>query len=184
VAIVPILLGDKEKVLEVCRDLHQKLVLACVRVRLDTGDERPGAKFYRWEMKGVPIRLEVGPRDIEKGSVTLARRDGVKKAVPLDDLLPAIAREANQLQASLYDKARQFMEDRIQEAASVKEAWEQAQQGVALVAWCGSEDCGHRLEEQVEANMLGEPQGFEAAEAPCAICGQKTVKRTYMARQY
>jgi prolyl-tRNA synthetase len=183
VVIVPILLGNKEKVLEACRELHQRLVLACVRVRLDTGDERPGAKFYRWEMKGVPIRLEVGPRDIEKGSVTLVRRDGVKKAVPLDDLLPAIAREANQLSASLYDKARQFMEDRVSEAAGVKEAREQAQQGVALVAWCGSEDCGHQLEEQVEANMLGEPSGLEAT-APCAICGQKTVKRTYMARQY
>jgi prolyl-tRNA synthetase len=184
VVIIPILLGDKEKVLEACRDLHQRLVLACVRVRLDTGDERPGAKFYRWEMKGVPIRLEVGPRDIEKRAVTLVRRDGVKKVVPMDDLLPAIAREANQLQESLYDRARQFMEDRIGDAARVEEAKEQAQQGVALVVWCGSEDCGHQLEDLVEANMLGEPSGLEATEAQCAICGQKTERRTYMARQY
>jgi prolyl-tRNA synthetase len=184
VVIIPILLGDKEKVLEACRDLHQRLVLACVRVRLDTGDERPGAKFYRWELKGVPIRLEVGPRDIEKRAVTLVRRDGVKKAVPLDGLLPAMAREANQLQESLYDKARQFMVDRIGEAAEVREAKEQAQQGVALVPWCGSEECGHQLEDLVEANMLGEPSGLEATEAQCAICGQKTVRRTYMARQY
>src|SRR5512136_515669 len=61
VAIVPILLGDKEKVLEVCKDLEQKLREAGLRVQLDTSDERPGAKFYTWEMKGVPIRLEVGP---------------------------------------------------------------------------------------------------------------------------
>jgi prolyl-tRNA synthetase len=184
VVIIPILLGDKEMVLEACRDLHQRLVAACVRVRLDTGDERPGAKFYRWEMKGVPIRLEVGPRDIEKGAATLVRRDGAKKAVPLEDLLPALAREANQLQSSLYNKALQFMEERISEVADVREAWEQVQRGVALVAWCGSEECGHQLEDQVEANMLGEPSGLEATVASCAICGQKTVKRTYMARQY
>jgi prolyl-tRNA synthetase len=184
VVIIPILLGDKEKVLQVCRDLQSKLILACVRVRLDIGDERPGAKFYRWEMKGVPIRLEVGPRDIEKGAVTLVRRDGVKKAVPLEDLLPSIASEANQLQESLYNKASKLMEDRVREVSDVKEAWEQAQQGVALVAWCGSEDCGHQLEDQVEANMLGEPQGLEATARPCAICGVETANRTYMARQY
>src|SRR5512136_1184915 len=86
IVIVPILLGDKEKVLEVCKDLEQKLREAGLRVQLDTSDERPGAKFYTWEMKGVPIRLEVGPRDIEKGVVTLVRRDKVKKTVPMDGL--------------------------------------------------------------------------------------------------
>ena len=90
VVIVPILLGDKEKVLAVCRELQSKLSAARVRVQLDTSDERPGAKFYKWEMKGVPIRLEVGPRDIEKGVVTLARRDGAKKAVPMEGLVDAI----------------------------------------------------------------------------------------------
>ena len=90
VVIVPILLGDKEKVLAVCRELQSKLSAAHVRVQLDTSDERPGAKFYKWEMKGVPIRLEVGPRDIEKGVVTLARRDGAKKAVPMEGLVDAI----------------------------------------------------------------------------------------------
>ena len=88
VVIVPILLGDKEKVLEVCQESAEPaLAAAGVRVQLDTSDERPGAKFYKWEMKGVPIRLEVGPRDIEKGVVTLVRRDGIKKAVPMEGLV-------------------------------------------------------------------------------------------------
>lgn len=184
VVIVPILLGDKEKVLETAENLRQALAQACVRVKLDTTDERPGAKFYKWEMKGVPIRLEVGPRDVQKGVVTLVRRDGVKKAVPMNDLLSAIASEANELQAALYEKAEQFMKSKIREVVSIEEAKAQTQAGVAIVPWCGSEECGHQLENQVEANMLGEPQYQTFPEAACAVCGAKTTKRTYMARQY
>jgi prolyl-tRNA synthetase len=184
IVIVPILLGDKENVLETARDLSNVLAGACVRVRLDAGDERPGAKFYKWEMKGVPIRLEVGPRDIEKGVVTIARRDGIKKVVPMNDLLSAIAGEANELQAALWDRAEKFMESRICEVTGIIEAKDQTQQGVAIVPWCGSEECGHVLEDKVEANMLGEPQFRTFQEAACAVCGTETTKRTYMARQY
>ena len=184
VVIVPILLGDKEKVLEVSRNLQLQLAAACVRVQLDTSDERPGAKFYKWEMKGVPIRLEVGPRDIEKGVVTLARRDGLKKAVSMDGLGEALRREAEELQAALYSRAEQFMKSRIKEVTSIGEAKLQTQAGVALVPWCGSEECGHQLEDQGEANMLGEPQYQSFPEAYCAVCGKKSTGRTYMARQY
>ena len=184
VVIVPILLGDKEKVLEVSRNLQLQLAAACVRVQLDTSDERPGAKFYKWEMKGVPIRLEVGPRDIEKGVVTLARRDGLKKAVSMDGLVEALRREAEELQAALYSRAEQFMKSRIKEVTSIGEAKAQTQAGVALVPWCGSEECGHQLEDQGEANMLGEPQYQSFPEAYCAVCGKKSTGRTYMARQY
>ncbi len=122
VAIVPILLGDKELVLATCRSLQQTLAAAGVRVQLDTSDERPGAKFYKWEMKGVPIRLEVGPRDIEKGVVTLVRRDGVKKTVPMEGLVEALGSEAEELQASLYSRAEAFMKSKVKEVASIGEA--------------------------------------------------------------
>lgn len=184
VVIIPILLGDKEKVLDVCRSLQKTLADACVRVQMDTADERPGAKYYKWEMKGVPIRLEVGPRDIEKGVVTLVRRDGVKRAVPMSDLLTAVASEANDLWAALYDRAKAFMDRKIKEVASINEAKEQTLQGVAIVPWCGDEECGHQLEDQVEANMLGEPQYQTFPDEACAVCGKVSKGRTYMARQY
>jgi prolyl-tRNA synthetase len=184
VVIVPILLGDKEKVLAVCRELQSKLSAACIRVQLDTSDERPGAKFYKWEMKGVPIRLEVGPRDIEKGVVTLARRDGAKKAVPMDGLVDAVSKEAEELQTALYTKAKDLHEAKIKEVTSIEEAKAQMQVGVALVPWCGEVDCGHQLEDQVEANMLGEPQYVSLPEAACAVCGKISPGRTYMAKQY
>ena len=184
VVIVPILLGDKEKVLAVCRQLQSELSAARLRVQLDTSDERPGAKFYKWEMKGVPIRLEVGPRDIEKGVVTLARRDGAKKAVPMEGLVDAINKEAEELQAALYAKAANLHDALVKEVAGIEEAKAQTQVGVALVPWCGSVECGHQLEDQVEANMLGEPQYQSFPEAACAVCGKKSAVRTYMARQY
>lgn len=184
VAIVPILLGDKEKVLAVCRELQDKLASERIRVQLDTSDERPGAKFYKWEMKGVPIRLEVGPRDVEKGAVTLVRRDGAKKTVPMEGLFQAIVAEADELQAALYDRAIKIHEARVKEVSSVEEARAQTEVGVALVPWCGEVDCGHQLEDRVEANMLGEPQYQSFPEAACAVCGKKSVGRTYMARQY
>ena len=184
VVIVPILLGDKEKVLEVSRNLESLLATAHIRVKLDTSDERPGAKFYKWEMLGVPIRLEVGPRDIEKGVVTLVRRDGIKKAVPMEGLKDAILKEADELQTALYAMAGQFSEGKVKGVVSIDEARSQTEVGVALVPWCGDVDCGHQLETQVEANMLGEPQYQSFTDAACAVCGKLTGKRTYMARQY
>jgi prolyl-tRNA synthetase len=184
VVIVPILLGDKEKVLEVSRNLESLLAAAHIRVKLDTSDERPGAKFYKWEMLGVPIRLEVGPRDIEKGVVTLVRRDGIKKAVPMEGLKDAILKEADELQTALYAMASQFSEGKVRGVISIDEAKTQAEVGVAMVPWCGEVDCGHQLETQVEANMLGEPQYLSYPEAACVVCGKLTDKRTYMARQY
>jgi prolyl-tRNA synthetase len=153
-------------------------------VKLDTSDERPGAKFYKWEMKGVPIRLEVGPRDIENGVVTLVRRDGAKKAVPVVGLVDAINKEAEEQQIALYTKATNLHDAKVKEVASIEEARVQTQVGVALVPWCGEVDCGHQLENQVEANMLGEPQYQIFPEAACAVCGKKSTGRTYMARQY
>ena len=160
------------------------LASAGVRVRLDTSDERPGAKFYKWEMKGVPLRLEVGPRDIDKGVVTLARRDGVKKAVPMEGLVESLQKEAEELQSAIFAKARQFAESKVKEVPTIAEAKQQTEAGVALVPWCGAVDCGHQLEDQVGANMLGAPQYQTFPEAACAVCGKKSTGRTYMAHQY
>ncbi len=158
VVIVPILLGDKEKVLEVCRDLLRILQQAGIRVELDTSDERPGAKFYKWEMKGVPIRLEVGPRDIEKGVVTVVRRDAEKLTLPREGLAQALVREAERLQAALYQRAEAFANSRIREVASIDEARAQTEAGVALVPWCEKEECGHQLEDLVEAKRMREDE--------------------------
>jgi len=184
VVIVPIIFGERAPIVDVCRNLEKQLKEACIRVAVDESDDRPGAKFYRWEMRGVPIRLEVGPRDIKNNVATLVRRDGVKKTVPMESLVECILKESQELQAVLSERAVKFMDSKIKDVFTIDEAKEQTQVGVARVAWCGSVDCGHELEDQVGANMLGEPRNALEREASCMICGKETLGSTYMARQY
>ena len=185
VIIVPILFKEKEKTLEVCSEIQKKLAAAGIRVKVDESDERPGAKFYKWELKGVPFRIEIGPRDIKQGVVVLARRDGKKLTVPMEELLDSIFKEAEDLHNAMQDKAQEFMESKIKDCSSIEEAKEQTQVGVARMGWCGSEDCGHRLEDEIGAAMLGEPwNSSETFEGECLICGAKTDKCVLVARQY
>jgi len=116
--------------------------------------------------------------------VTLVRRDGAKKTVPIDGLILEIVEEGKSFNLVLFDRARLFNESKIMEVSTIEEAIAQTQAGVALVPWCGKVDCGHQLEDRVEANMLGEPQYQIFPEAACAVCGKKSEGRTYMARQY
>jgi prolyl-tRNA synthetase len=188
VVVVPIIFAEKERVLELCRSYQKRISDAGIRVRLDESDDRPGAKFYRWELSGVPIRIEVGPRDMERGAVTLVRRDGRKIAVPKDELIAAILAEANDLQLVLAEKAKKFMESLIRDCYTVDEARDQIRVGIAKVAWCGSEDCGHKLEDEIGASILGVPEGSnedcKSAGGGCIICGMDTGICAFMARQY
>ncbi len=185
VVIVPILFKEKEKTLEVCSEIQKKLAAAGIRVKVDESDERPGAKFYKWELKGVPFRIEIGPRDIKQGVVVLARRDGKKRTVLMGELLDSIFEEAKDLHNLMQDKAQEFMKSKIKDCRSIEEAKEQTQIGVARMGWCGSEDCGHQLEDEIGAAMLGEPwNSSETFEGECLICGAKTDKCTLVARQY
>ena len=185
VVIVPILFKEKEKTLEVCSEIQKKLAAAGIRVKVDESDERPGAKFYKWELKGVPFRIEIGPRDIKQGVVVLARRDGKKRTVVMGELLDSIFEEAKDLHNLMQDKAQEFMKSKIKDCRSIEEAKEQTQIGVARMGWCGSEDCGHQLEDEIGAAMLGEPwNSSETFEGECLICGAKTDKCTLVARQY
>jgi len=185
VVIVPILFKDKERTLEVSREIKAKLAEAGTRVAIDESDERPGAKFYKWEMKGVPIRIEIGPRDIEKGVAVLARRDGKKLTVPLDGLLSSIQAEAADLTEAMLTKAQAFLASKVKDCETVEEAREQTAAGVARVGWCGSEECGHWIEDEVGAAVLGEPwRSAEKHERSCIVCGAKTERCALLARQY
>jgi prolyl-tRNA synthetase len=185
VVIVPIVFKDKEAIVDLCRSYQKRISDAGIRVELDDSDDRPGAKFYKWELQGVPIRIEIGPRDMERGVVTLVRRDGEKMTVPQDEIIASILMQADDLQSQLANKARKFMESRIQDCSSMEGARDQIKSGVARVAWCGSEGCGHTIEDEVGASMLGEPWGSDARfEGNCLVCGKETQRCALMAKQY
>lgn len=185
VIIVPILFKDKEKTLQVCQEIQNKLLDAGIRVKVDDSDERPGAKFYKWELRGVPLRIEIGPRDIQNGVAILARRDGEKNSVPMNELVETILKEAEDLYQSIYNKAQNFMNERVKDCSTVEEAKKQIEMGIARVGWCGSEDCGYQLEEQVDASVLGEPWNSKTSfHGRCLVCGAETENCALMSRQY
>src|SRR5437868_7767857 len=123
VVIVPIGRDNwRETVLPRAQDIHRELVAAGIRVTLDEREERPGWKFAEWELRGVPLRVEIGPKDIEKSAVLVARRDTREKAsLPMDGLAQRIVQLLDEVQANLHQRARQFREEHPQRAGNYAE---------------------------------------------------------------
>ena len=145
VIIVPIYKTDEERaaVLEVARKTRDALAAAGVRVRVDEREgTSPGFKFNDWEMRGVPLRIEIGPKDVAKGSVVLARRDKPgregKSFVPQEGLADAVRTLLDGIQTALLERARSFRDAHTREPADYEEFKAAVETGLALAFWCGS----------------------------------------------
>ena len=183
VVIIPILFGSGKEILHACKHVREMLVDAGFRVVLDDSDERPGAKYYKWEMKGVPLRVEIGPRDMERGEVTLVRRDTFEReTVPLSKLSKVIEDELGAIHANLYERARQSFDSRIADCKTLDEVKIAIRKGMAKISWCGGEECGMKMEDAVDADMLGELA--KTKKGKCPICNKETDKVVLMARAY
>lgn len=184
--VIPILYGGSPGVLEACRRATQELKKAGIRAVLDDSDLRPGAKYYKWEMKGVPIRIEIGPQDIKKDSAVLARRDtGKKEQVPLNRVVEEVKVRFEAIHASLYAKAEKTLEEHIFECKTLDEIREKVREGIVRIAWCGDQECGLKIEEAVGAGILGIPQDdLGKGTGNCVLCGRKTETMVIMARTY
>jgi len=183
VVIVPILAkGSQEKVAEAARALKAEVKALGYRVHLDERDIRPGNKFYDWELKGVPLRMELGMRDMEKGAVMLARRDnGEKTQVERSALADALASAMQAIAANLLEKASARMASFITPIRLIDEA---EGDKIFKMGWCGSEDCGHEVEDRAELTILGTPVPEEEPAGECAACGAPAKHVIYAARTY
>ncbi|MDI6639820.1 MAG: proline--tRNA ligase [Methanocellales archaeon] len=181
IIIIPIMskgkdaLGACKRILDMLKDVY--------RVVLDDSQERPGAKYYKWEMKGVPLRVEIGPRDMERGEVTLVRRDTFEReTVAISKLNDAIEDKLGAIHANLYERARQSFDSRIVDCKTLDEAKTAIHKGMAKISWCGEEECGLCMEDRTGGDILGELAKTKRGE--CPICGKKTDKVVLMARAY
>lgn len=139
------------------------------RVHLDQRELRPGAKFFEWERKGVPLRLEIGSRDIERGEVVAVRRDtGQKVALKRDAVAIGVADLLGRIQADLYSRAEAEILKQLKE---VKDLGKVPQAKILRMAWCGRKECGMELEKALDMSLLGVPQGVEGARGKCVRCG-------------
>ncbi|HUK38225.1 MAG TPA: proline--tRNA ligase [Methanomicrobiales archaeon] len=185
--IIPIIVGKrKDEVIGAARRLKDELSAAGYRVEIDEREMRPGAKYYHWEMRGVPLRLEIGPRDLDRGVVTLVTRLGEKAEAPRDALVPSVGKTLSALGKTLFDRADSSMRSRIAVPRTMEEAKAAAQKGVAVVSWCQARECADLLEQETGGSILGTDvggNGLPEIAKNCIVCGKEGVP-TLLARTF
>lgn len=195
VVIVPIFkAGNREQVVSRARELFAQLKAAGIRVHLDDRDQySPGWKFNQYEMKGVPLRLELGPKDIEKGQCVLARRDTREKEfTPLDNLTGRVTELLRTIQKDMLERARKFRDDNTRQVADFEQFKRviETERGFIFAPWCGSGDCELKIKEQTKATIRCLPltETNELYPAPegksCIQCGASARHEVFFARSY
>ncbi len=190
VVVVPIYRSEEERasVLEVVNRLGDDLHGRGVRVRIDDRDQyRPGYKFSEWELKGVPLRIEVGPKDVAAGQAVVAERvSGAKEARPLATIADEIVGMLHEVQSSLHADALDFRRSHTHEAASYDElsSGMEAEGGFWEGPWCGELSCEEKVTVETKATVRYLPLDREDPDGPCLVCGKPGTERATWARAY
>ena len=184
IVIVPILVkGKQEMVMAEAKQLRDKLLGRGYRVHLDDRDMRPGAKYYDWELKGVPLRIELGPRDIADRKVVVVRRDTGKKAfVKRGVLWLHIQENLKGIERSLLKKAEERIFTGITEIGTIEEG--KGKTGILKMHWCGAEECAREVEVGLEFTILGTPYAEQRDHGRCIHCRKKTDTVVFAAKTY
>jgi prolyl-tRNA synthetase len=188
VVVVPIGRDDwRQTVLPHAEAILRDLLAAGIRATLDERDERPGWKFAEWELRGVPLRLEIGPKDIEKAQVLLARRDTREKlAVPVAGLSEAIVKLLDDVQQTLLDRARAFREERTHRAESYDEFKRlmEGRPGFVIARWCGRASCEAQIKTDTQATIRNLPIGAARPAGGCVRCEAAAESEAWFAKAY
>jgi prolyl-tRNA synthetase len=187
VVIIPILgKNSKEDVSAAAAKMKADLEAAGIRTKLDDRDDRPGSKYYDWEIKGVPLRLELGARDIENNVVTFARRDtGEKGTIDYGKLVPGVKLILDEIMKSMSEKAWKFQKDAVTDLKSIEDIpkdEEDTKLRIYRFGWCGCPECGHKFEDDNDIKILGTPYIPEEYKGKCIVCGKETDTPAYAAR--
>ena len=183
--IVPVA-AHKGGVMEKCAEIYDQLRAAGIRVKLDDRDTlSPGFKFNDWELKGVPVRVEIGPRDVENGQCVVFRRDTYEKqTVALTELSAMLPGLLEDIQHNMYALADAFRRTRITDAHNMEELTRAVDGGFARAMWCGDRACEDRIKELTAASSRNMPFDQTPIGDTCVCCGKKADKLIYFARAY
>jgi prolyl-tRNA synthetase len=191
VVMVPIYKNDAERgpVMEAVEQTRRALIAADVRVKLDDRDGlTPGFKFNDWELRGVPLRLEIGPKDVAKGTVALARRDMPGKAgksfVPAAGIAEAVSVALRDIHTSLYERALAFRQANTYQPKDYEEFKQVMEKGWAISWWCGDPACEAAIKEDTKATTRCIPLEQPGGEGRCIRCGQPAKEVAVFARAY
>ena len=189
-AIIPIPYkdADMDRILAKAEEIHEKLQGAGIASVLDDRREyTPGWKFNDWELKGVPVRVEIGPRDLKHGQVTLARRDTFEKiTVKEDEVANAVLRLLDEIQNNLFDRAKKFLEEKITVVSNYEEFKEVLKEkgGFIKASWCSSPKCEEKIKEETGATIRLVPFEKEKTISKCIYCGEEAKEVVYFAKSY
>lgn len=183
--IIPVAM-HKDGVLDKCREVYIALK-SVARVKLDDRDFTPGWKFNEYEMKGVPVRIEIGPRDIENGVATVARRDKTEEkfTIRLDDIATELPKLLADIQTNMYNKALAFRDSHVKIVSDTAELKDAVDSGnFALGMWCGDRECEDKIKEITGASTRNMPFDQTPCGDKCVCCGKKATKKIYFGKAY
>ena len=177
----------KVNILDVSQTIMDNYFTMILRVELDDRDTySAGWKFSQWEMKGVPVRLELGPRDIENGVAMSMRRDTLeKKPLQLDGIADTVKALLDDIHNTMFEQARAFRDAHIYTATTLEELEKGVQNGFVKAAWCGCRECEDKVKELYNASTRNMP--FDQSDMPsdkCVVCGKPAEKLIYFAKAY
>ncbi|MDD2227367.1 MAG: proline--tRNA ligase [Clostridia bacterium] len=184
VVIIPI--SKKDEVKEKAENIFNSLKDKNIRCELDERNQSPGWKFNEWEMKGVPLRIEIGPRDIEKNCVQIQRRDTLtKEEVKFENIDEYVLNKLDEIQVAMYEKALKHLQSRIKEVHSFDELKEAVNNGfIAKSMWCGSRESEEKVKELTTATSRVMPFDQTPFDDKCVVTGEKAKFVVYFAKAY
>ena len=189
--IVPIVKGEDRAALDKAHELGKGLRAEGLRVRVDDRDRSPGWKYSDWEMRGVPLRIEIGPRDLQSGTATIVRRDkqkgeeGSKMSVAFDALAVAVREQLDAIQASLYAQAKEFLETHTFAVTQRDEFFEKCKNraGMVDIPWCSRPECEAEIKNKTSATTRVMRE-LQIPGAKCVACGEPAKVNAYFAQSY
>ena len=190
VVVIPIFYKEveREAILKKAKEVFEKLKNSGISTVLDDRSEyTPGWKFHHWELKGVPLRIEIGPKDLEKKQVTLARRDTFERtAAKEEEVVQAVRKMLEEIQANLYRRAKEFLESHITTVKNYEEFKEALNNkgGFIKACWCSSSTCEEKIKEETGATIRLIPFEKEEPFSNCVYCGKEAKEVVYFAKAY
>ncbi len=185
--VVPIIFKGKEKpVMDKAHEVSRKLLKLGVRTKLDDRDFSAGYKFNDWELKGVPLRIEIGPRDVASRSVTVVKRNDGKKSSLMVSQLSKVKCMLDEIQKEMLDNSRRSLKKNTRDVRTMKDLGKSVEKGgFSRANWCGNEECEDMIKDQTGAGIRGSIYGkSEKTFGDCIYCGKKAISVVYIAKAY
>ena len=182
VILMPVAAHKNPAVMQAVEETAETLRKSGYRVKIDARDLRPGQKYWDWEIKGVPLRLEIGPRDVESGNAFAARRTGGKEPIPLSDICNSVRSQLDMVHTELTNRSHAHIDSCILQLQSLEQ--EILEGHIYEVAFDGTDADAEILEKATGLTILGDAMSGYSEQQTCIVSGKTTTRKQHLARMY